>query len=114
MHTDDSDVHVKRGVADLSGRDEDQLLSELVAHLREHRTKLRQQWATRIHDNHLLEAMTLQETAVEDHLGLRQLRWGAGDRQRRGAAALRSGPVRAASSLAAWRPMKSSASCSVA
>jgi len=64
MHTDDSEVHVKRAVADLSGQD-DELLSELVAHLREHRTKLRQQWATRIHDTHLLEAMTLQEMAVE-------------------------------------------------
>jgi len=64
MHTDDSEVHVKRAVADLSGQD-DELLSELVAHLREHRSKLRQQWATRIHDTHLLEAMTLQEMAVE-------------------------------------------------
>jgi rsbT co-antagonist protein RsbR len=65
MHTDDSGVQVKRGVADLSGQDEDQLLSQLVAHLREHRTKLRQQWVSRIQDTHLLEAMTLQEMAVE-------------------------------------------------
>jgi rsbT co-antagonist protein RsbR len=64
MYTDDSEVQVKRAVTDLRGQD-DELLSELVAHLREHRTKLRQQWATRIHDTHLLEAMTLQEMAVE-------------------------------------------------
>jgi rsbT co-antagonist protein RsbR len=63
MDSDDSEVHVK-AVADHGGQD-DQLLSQLVAHLREHRTKLRQQWAARIHDTHLLEAMTLQEMAVE-------------------------------------------------
>jgi rsbT co-antagonist protein RsbR len=65
MHTDDSEVQIKQGVADHTGQDEDRLLSQLVAHLREHRTKLRQQWASRIHDTHLLEAMTLQEMAVE-------------------------------------------------
>ena len=65
MHTDEGALQIKRGVADDSGRDDDQLLPQLVAHLREHRTKLRQQWATRIHDTHLLEAMTLQEMAVE-------------------------------------------------
>jgi rsbT co-antagonist protein RsbR len=65
MRTDDTEVHVRRGVADQNGQDENQLLSHLVAHLREHRTKLRQQWASRIADAHLLEAMTLQEMAVE-------------------------------------------------
>ncbi len=65
MHTDDSEIQLKRGVADRSEQDEHQLLPQLVAHLREHRTKLRQQWATRINDTHLLEAMTLQEMAVE-------------------------------------------------
>jgi rsbT co-antagonist protein RsbR len=65
MRTDDSDIRLERAGADHSGADEDQLLSQLVAHLREHRTKLRQQWATRINDAHLLEAMTLQEMAVE-------------------------------------------------
>jgi rsbT co-antagonist protein RsbR len=48
------------------------LLPELVAHLREHRTALRQQWATRITDAHLLSSMTAQEvfseaTAVYDN-----------------------------------------------
>src|SRR5687768_11610363 len=43
----------------------DELLPQLVAHLREHRTKLRQEWATRIHEAHLLDAMTPQEMAAE-------------------------------------------------
>jgi rsbT co-antagonist protein RsbR len=43
-------------------RDEDgQLLPELVAHLREHRTELREEWARRITGTHLLTAMTSQE-----------------------------------------------------
>src|SRR4051795_3733170 len=41
------------------------LLSQLVSHLREHRTRLRQEWAERIHQTHLLTAMTPQEMAVE-------------------------------------------------
>jgi rsbT co-antagonist protein RsbR len=48
------------------------LLPELVAHLREHRTPLRQEWASRITDAHLLSSMTAQEvfseaTAVYDN-----------------------------------------------
>ena len=49
----------------LDPRDEDQLLPQLVAHLREHRAKLRDEWAKRIHDAHLLEAMTPQEMVAE-------------------------------------------------
>jgi rsbT co-antagonist protein RsbR len=50
----------------------DLLLPELVAHLREHRTQLRREWANRITDAHLLTAMTPQEifseaTAVYDN-----------------------------------------------
>jgi rsbT co-antagonist protein RsbR len=41
------------------------LLSELVAHLREHRTRLRHEWAERIQQAHLLTAMTPQEMATE-------------------------------------------------
>jgi len=44
---------------------EDELLPHLVAHLREHRTKLRQEWAGRIQEAHLLHAMTPQEMAAE-------------------------------------------------
>ena len=44
---------------------DDHLLPQLVAHLREHRAKLREEWAGRIHDAHLLEAMTPQEMAAE-------------------------------------------------
>src|SRR3712207_3147092 len=50
---------------DLDHQDEEQLLPQLVAHLREHRTRLREEWASRIHAAHLLEAMTPQETADE-------------------------------------------------
>jgi rsbT co-antagonist protein RsbR len=45
--------------------DEDALLPELVAHLRAHRTNLRQLWAERITDAHLLSAMTSQEVFSE-------------------------------------------------
>jgi rsbT co-antagonist protein RsbR len=45
--------------------DEDQLLPQLVAHLREHRARLRQEWAERIQQAGLLHAMTPQEMAAE-------------------------------------------------
>jgi rsbT co-antagonist protein RsbR len=45
--------------------DEDELLPQLVAHLREHRSRLREEWANRIHGAHLLEAMTPEETTDE-------------------------------------------------
>jgi len=49
-----------------SGGDRDGfLLPELVAHLREGRTALRQEWATRITDAHLLSSMTSQEVFSE-------------------------------------------------
>ena len=46
-------------------KDEAQLLPQLVEHLRQHRTRLREEWAARIQQAHLLEAMTPQETADE-------------------------------------------------
>src|SRR6186997_112004 len=49
----------------LDAEDEDQLLPQLVSHLREHRTRLRQEWELRIQDAHLLHAMTPQEMAAE-------------------------------------------------
>jgi rsbT co-antagonist protein RsbR len=45
--------------------DDETLLPQLVAHLREHRNGLRQQWVGRIHQAHLLQAMTSQEVAAE-------------------------------------------------
>jgi rsbT co-antagonist protein RsbR len=42
-----------------------QLLSELVSHLRDNRSRLREQWASRIADAHLLSAMTGQEIFTE-------------------------------------------------
>ncbi|SEP23816.1 STAS domain-containing protein [Trujillonella endophytica] len=44
---------------------EEELLPQLVSHLREHRTKLRQEWAARIQGAGLLHAMTPQEMAAE-------------------------------------------------
>jgi rsbT co-antagonist protein RsbR len=44
---------------------DDKLLPELVAHLREHRTQLRREWANRITDERLLSAMTPQEIFSE-------------------------------------------------
>ncbi|MEJ7724414.1 MAG: STAS domain-containing protein [Ilumatobacteraceae bacterium] len=41
------------------------LLPELVAHLREHRTELREEWSTRITGAHLLSSMTPQEIGSE-------------------------------------------------
>jgi rsbT co-antagonist protein RsbR len=58
-------VTVADGAAHL---DEDGLLPQLVAHLREHRTRLRQEWARRIQEAHLLEAMTSQEMTAETTL----------------------------------------------
>ena len=45
--------------------EDDMLLPELVAHLRENRTDLRQEWATRITDAHLLSTMTNKEIFSE-------------------------------------------------
>src|SRR5215207_5408400 len=55
------------GRTDAGGADaEDELLlPELVAHLRESRSELRREWATRITDAHLLTSMTPQEVFSE-------------------------------------------------
>ena len=45
--------------------DDKQLLPELVAHLREHRSQLRQEWVQRIEQSRLLSAMTPQEVHSE-------------------------------------------------
>ena len=45
--------------------DDKQLLPELVSHLREHRTQLRQEWVERIEQSRLLTAMTPQEVHSE-------------------------------------------------
>jgi len=45
--------------------DDKQLLPELVDHLRQHRSQLRQEWAGRITETHLLTAMTPQEIHSE-------------------------------------------------
>src|SRR6478735_11726150 len=53
---------------DLTGDEYEQLLPQLVAHLRKHRSRLRQEWAGRIQDAHLLQAMTPQEMVAETTL----------------------------------------------
>ena len=60
-----SDVEGAASFAALDPKDEEELLPQLVAHLREQSTKLRQEWASRIQDSNLLQAMTPQETAAE-------------------------------------------------
>ena len=63
-----SDTTITQAAGDFPTLDrevEEQLLPQLVAHLREHRTRLRQEWASRIGDAHLLHAMTPQEMAAE-------------------------------------------------
>jgi rsbT co-antagonist protein RsbR len=63
--TERTDETQPAGSATLESTAEDQLLPQLVAHLREHRTRLRQMWAGRIQDSGLLHAMTPQEMAAE-------------------------------------------------
>ena len=46
-------------------RDEHMLLPELVAHLGQHRSELREEWARRIEATNLLQAMTPQEIGSE-------------------------------------------------
>jgi rsbT co-antagonist protein RsbR len=58
------DVHLTEDDADLDDHDNAELLPQLVAHLHQHRTKLRQEWATRISEANLLQAMTVQEMAA--------------------------------------------------
>jgi rsbT co-antagonist protein RsbR len=54
---------------DADGTDSDEedamLLPELVAHLRAHRGTLREEWASRINEEHLLSSMTSQEVFSE-------------------------------------------------
>jgi rsbT co-antagonist protein RsbR len=65
MREDNEPDDARSGEPDHAGQDESKLLPQLVAHLREHRTKLRQEWAVRIQDAHLLLAMTAQEISAE-------------------------------------------------
>jgi rsbT co-antagonist protein RsbR len=68
MTTDQSATVAQEISADfpaIDTTDEDQLLPQLVAHLREHRSKLRQDWAGRIQGAGLLHAMTPQEMVNE-------------------------------------------------
>ena len=62
--TDTTDIPAETG-AQPAHTDGEALLPELVAHLRANRTRLRQQWAERITQAHLLSAMTAQEVFSE-------------------------------------------------
>lgn len=53
------------GAQELPGVDDHRLLPELVAHLHENRTELREEWARRIDATRLLQAMTSQEISSE-------------------------------------------------
>jgi rsbT co-antagonist protein RsbR len=52
-------------VPDIEDVEEARLLPALVAHLREHRTELREEWVRRIADARLLTAMTSHEISTE-------------------------------------------------
>src|ERR687889_157787 len=68
MSDDENTVVTAEVTADFPALDhthEDQLLPQLVAHLREHRTRLRHEWSQRIQGSGLLHAMTPQEMAAE-------------------------------------------------
>ena len=65
-------------VEDGNLRDRHELMAELVTHLREKRSQLRQQWVDRISDAHLLSAMTAREV-FNEVTSVRQLRRGARD-----------------------------------
>jgi len=65
MREDETKVPATTVTSEQDRREQDQLLPQLVAHLREHRTKLREEWVSRIRDTHLLEAMTQQEMSAE-------------------------------------------------
>ena len=98
-----------RGQPTLDRRNE-QLLPQLVAHLREHRTKLREEWVGRIRDAHLLEAMTHRRCRP------RRLRsTTTTSRSWRPAVSRRCSTTPATcpsgSSRAAWRPTRWSESC---
>ncbi len=62
--TDATDVEGREALRLDENRDS-RLLPQLVAHLREHRTELREDWVERIEANKLLHAMTPQEIGSE-------------------------------------------------
>ena len=57
-------IEVRNGLQPDENQDS-RLLPQLVAHLREHRTELREDWVARIEANKLLHAMTPQEIGSE-------------------------------------------------
>jgi rsbT co-antagonist protein RsbR len=59
------DMAAEQQLDEADAKEVETLLPQLVAHLHEHRTELRQEWATRINDAHLLTAMTPQEVFSE-------------------------------------------------
>ena len=70
-------------------------LRELVAHLRQHRTQLREEWARRITEAQAADRDDRGGNLRRSHVRLRQLRRGARDGDLRSAPGLRAQPVRA-------------------
>jgi rsbT co-antagonist protein RsbR len=58
-------AEVSAHLATLDRQEDQELLPQLVAHLREHRTRLREDWAARIRETRLLGAMTGEEVLAE-------------------------------------------------
>ena len=65
MSDQDAELGFSGDDPDLDDQEDFELLPQLVAHLRRNRAKLRQEWATRIAEANLLQAMTPQEMAAE-------------------------------------------------
>ena len=59
------DVATDQQLDEADAEEVETLLPQLVAHLHEHRTELRQEWASRINEAHLLTAMTPHEVFSE-------------------------------------------------
>ncbi|MBA2318974.1 MAG: STAS domain-containing protein [Euzebyales bacterium] len=64
-HSEDRSQHSPSSEDPETSIEHDQLLPELVAHLRDSRTELRQEWANRITEASLLSSMTPQEVFSE-------------------------------------------------
>ncbi len=60
-----TDTQLEPAAARSRGHGRAELLRELVSHLREHRTQLREEWARRIRDARLLTAMSKDEIFSE-------------------------------------------------
>ena len=95
MSDQSTDVASTSTINQTAGISSEGLLPQLVEHLRQNRTALREEWARRIAEARAAHGHDPGGTLPRSDLGVRQLRRGARDRQRRGSAGLRPQPLRA-------------------